>query len=449
MITRQGWMLVVAFALQTSTVHAAAIFSNFDNFLHDNGYVLRVNPLVSRLVASPFDVTAPIGSDFFRVDSATVVLTTQAIGHGPASPIPTPAGTNQIRASVYGSVDDGLPSGPITSSIFDIDTIANQEVTVGFSGGTILPVGQRYWLVLEELSGDKDRRVLWNQTGEDGFLGIADKGGSNPWTATGAVSPTLAINGAFSTQLAIAQELILRTIYKDDAPVLQTNVGLSITNGVVNVELNVHLHGAEGFEVPNILRLLFQQGIQETWGRQGVLTDKDHLSTYPIRFRLNFVDESDPNAVVVNVFNRKPVGMERFDALNWYIDRDSDLLKKTVAHEYGHLMGLYDEYSPSVGDPVLHPINPITDSTGIMGDLLGMPELRHYEFIESWARSKTNVDIVLGRAPGFETGVTGLLPHSPIGGTSVPVPPALALLAIGAGMIATRKSGVGSRLPRL
>ena len=90
---------------------------------------------------------------------------------------------------------------------------------------------------------------------------------------------------------------------------------------------------------------------------------------------------------------------------------------QVAAHEYGHMVGNYDEYSGGATDPS----NPIIDSSSLMGSTspAAVPYARHYEPVLDWLESQ------------YPSAVLDLV--------AVPEPATLGLVLMGALAMITRR----------
>lgn len=70
---------------------------------------------------------------------------------------------------------------------------------------------------------------------------------------------------------------------------------------------------------------------------------------------------------------------------NWYLD-DIDARPMIAAHEFGHMLGLWDEYLGGWTDPSGK--FPANDPTSVMGQTMMTPYARHYEDFRSWLAGK-------------------------------------------------------------
>lgn len=98
------------------------------------------------------------------------------------------------------------------------------------------------------------------------------------------------------------------------------------------------------------------------WDKPDYDIDIDFFSTDP-----DYYIRSDPSVA-------------RSDMLAW----DTDESFRMVAHEMGHMFGLFDEYAGGTVDPATG----FTDSMGLMGNLSGRMRDRYYEPFDMWLEGK-------------------------------------------------------------
>ena len=111
---------------------------------------------------------------------------------------------------------------------------------------------------------------------------------------------------------------------------------LGFDGSAFTVETRIHLQGGSA----GSLQQVWEQGIETIWNDAFSLSDG--TSSYAIRFDVQFVTAADAQ-YTVNVIN----GSGRCDMLNWYTETDwgTDFQDELVAHEFGHMIGCFDEYA--------------------------------------------------------------------------------------------------------
>lgn len=159
------------------------------------------------------------------------------------------------------------------------------------------------------------------------------------------------------------------------------------TNQIMSISLNIDLIGANPGNLVNV----WEQGIEGIWSNRYNIIDG--IYTYPIVFDVNFVDVTADQVVTVHS------GTGRSNMTNWYLDRpggwDNSYQDEIAAHEFGHMLGLYDEYAGGAVNPNINP-NVFTNS--IMADL-GLTQRRHYEEILQLLSTATSRDLSLALSP--------------------------------------------------
>ena len=178
---------------------------------------------------------------------------------------------------------------------------------------------------------------------------------------------------------------------------------IGFENGQVNVELRI---GLTGYDPGPGLVAVWENSIEHIWGRGFEIIDGP--LRYPVNIDVVFV--TGPGEAVHQTVSVVE-GSGRANMLRWY----SESLGASVAHEAGHMLGLYDEYSG--GARALG--NGIIDSGSIMGSAGGVVRERHYGVFVDW----------LGTTDGASR-------RSLI----VPEPPMILLICLGISALRTRRS---------
>lgn len=203
------------------------------------------------------------------------------------------------------------------------------------------------------------------------------------------------------------------------------------SNQRLMVDVDIDLVGAD----PGSLASVWEQGIENIFSNRFSIIDG--IYNYPIVFDVDFVDANADHTV--NVI----AGTGRTNMLNWYLDRpggwDNSYHDEIAAHEFGHMLGLYDEYAGGAVNPN---ISPNTFTNSLMADL-GPTQRRHYLDLLSLLQAQTTRDLSLAFVPfpppptdaplpdfGLTEGVPGVIPEPP---SLLIVLSALAFLFAGAG----------------
>jgi hypothetical protein len=155
-------------------------------------------------------------------------------------------------------------------------------------------------------------------------------------------------------------------------------------NSSLNVDIDILLQALSNGVLPppgtfqlNALKQTWEAGIESIWNNQFVII-KDGRWRYPISFNVHFMDQHH----TVNV-RRPSATINATDMTNWYTWDTG----RVAAHEFGHMLGLFDEYSGGAVDP----ITMIVDNSSIMGsvDPTAVPKPRHFAQYPAWLSSKS------------------------------------------------------------
>jgi len=104
---------------------------------------------------------------------------------------------------------------------------------------------------------------------------------------------------------------------------------------------------------------------------------------YPVLLDLAFAARGEHHQVVVSRSG------DRVDAVHWRLG-DAPAV---VAHEVGHMLGLYDEYRDGARAP--GPFEPDPESVMAQGGGRGRVRARHFQRILSWFRQRTGLEAEL------------------------------------------------------
>ncbi len=159
---------------------------------------------------------------------------------------------------------------------------------------------------------------------------------------------------------------------------------MGIQNGDLIVKVSVNLIPAGGVTVRELERVKssWQEGIERIWSRRFSL-ETSSGKQYPIIIDVSFRGPRFHHDVIV-----RP-GSGRSDALNWNVQDSPEL----VSHEFGHMIGIFDEYYKGALEPQDATIDPASIMTSNPGEGAAT-RVRHYEPFRRWFVSKTKMSNV-------------------------------------------------------
>lgn len=160
---------------------------------------------------------------------------------------------------------------------------------------------------------------------------------------------------------------------------------IELKDGVLLVRVGVNLIPAGGVTRPELDRVkpAWEAGMERIWSGKFVLATPAG-QRYPIIVDVTFKGPRFHHEVIV-----RP-GARSTDELNWnLLDRP-----ELVAHEFGHMLGVFDEYRRGA----IAPQSGIIDTTSIMtsNPTGGMTYARHYKQFLAWFVNKSKLrDVAL------------------------------------------------------
>ena len=153
---------------------------------------------------------------------------------------------------------------------------------------------------------------------------------------------------------------------------------IRINSDSVRVDVKINLIGAKGVSRVQLDRVkpVWEKEIENVWSNRFALVDALGKK-YPIVIDVVFKSIEYEHDVIVF-----PGGCKS-DVLNWHIMNNPQV----AAHEFGHMIGVYDEYRGGA----LHPQQRIIDPESIMtsNPVSGKSFSRHYEQFRQWFIEKT------------------------------------------------------------
>ena len=201
------------------------------------------------------------------------------------------------------------------------------------------------------------------------------------------------------------------------------DIGFTQATGTFNIDLRIKLNGDDPGDA---LKLVWEQGIEDIWSGQFMIT-QENIFSYGVIFDVEFVDSYTTMHQLVTVHE----GTGAANLTNWYTQNPSgwtqDKQDEAAAHEAGHMFGSYDEF---IGGAVNPDGSYANTPDSVMGSLLTQTLYeRNYQFIADWAS---------GKAPDQYFAVSNSLPP-PLPG--VPLPPSILLFGFGLAWL----TGLGKR----
>jgi len=156
---------------------------------------------------------------------------------------------------------------------------------------------------------------------------------------------------------------------------------INVEDSILIVRVAINLIPARGIRRPELERVkpLWEQGIERIWSNKFAL-ETTQGRRYPIVVDVSFRGPKFHHEVIV-----RP-GSGPSDELNWNILDNPEL----VAHEFGHMISMYDEYEKGALAPQGAVIDPDSIMTSNPGEGAAT-HARHYKRFRAWFVDKTRL----------------------------------------------------------
>jgi len=185
------------------------------------------------------------------------------------------------------------------------------------------------------------------------------------------IFPVIKAGNAAENTLTIAKQNIREEIVGLNGFSWHYGFDIELKQQIVIVSVAINLIPASGVSRVELSRVkpIWKKGMEQIWSNKYAIKTKSG-QTYPIKVKVRFRGPKFHHSVIVRS------GKGYSDELNWNL-RDTEQI---VAHEFGHMIGAFDEYKRGANDPE----NPVIDKTSIMtsNPKTGKSYERHYKKLE-------------------------------------------------------------------
>ncbi|WOI37922.1 hypothetical protein R1T43_02435 [Alteromonas sp. CI.11.F.A3] len=157
---------------------------------------------------------------------------------------------------------------------------------------------------------------------------------------------------------------------------------IGFVNQDLLIDVDVYL---TGYEPGSALRDIWEDGIESIWTNAFDLSDGTYF--YDTVFNVDWLSTNVGADHTVTVIK----GNGNVNLTRWYTGRPSGYSYSRqgviAAHEFGHMIGLFDEYTGGALDPVTELIR----ADSIMGQNLTSPQIDHFDAFLEWAQVNSGV----------------------------------------------------------
>ncbi len=160
-----------------------------------------------------------------------------------------------------------------------------------------------------------------------------------------------------------------------------TSYDISFVDQDLLIDVDVYLRGADP---GSALRDIWEESIESIWSNAFDLSDGTYF--YDTVFNVDWLNTSGDADHTVNVTE----GNGNVNLTQWYTGRPSgySFSRQGViaAHEFGHMIGLFDEYSGGALNP-----EGLIRNNSIMGRNLSSPRIDHFDAFLEWAQINSGI----------------------------------------------------------
>jgi hypothetical protein len=192
------------------------------------------------------------------------------------------------------------------------------------------------------------------------------------------------------TVLLVVRQTVSRTVVADNARRWRAAFDLEATSNSVNVQVRISLIPSRNVTSREILPRLpaWRAAIESAWSDQFALR-VGHDCLLPIRFSVSFAGDDPHYRVIVRDF------APAHDQLHWSLGASP----QTIAHEFGHMIGAFDEYPGGGTSLDTRTVDPISIMAGKPTSMTTSPR-QLWLIHETLARALPQADLQIVRHAG-------------------------------------------------